>query len=58
MMDHAVELITSRPERPQSVTVNAARGAIPAYERLGFIVVEPEQTKNGIIFTPMARELA
>ena len=37
------------------ITVNSSRYAVPVYESLGFSAVGPEQTVNGITFTPMSR---
>ncbi len=40
-----------------AVTVNSSRYAVPVYRALGFSPAGPEQTLNGIIFTPMRRAL-
>lgn len=34
-------------------TVNSAIGAVPVYERFGFVAVGPKVEKNGIAFVPM-----
>ncbi len=34
-------------------TVNSALGAVPVYERFGFVAVGPKVEKNGIAFVPM-----
>ena len=35
------------------ITVNSSPYGLPFYQHFGFIPTEPEQTKNGFIFTPM-----
>ncbi len=39
------------------LTVNSSPYAIPIYQKLGFATIGPEQTLNGIRFTPMKRAL-
>ncbi len=53
-------LAVARPARPdlERVTVNSSRFGVPVYERLGFRQTGPERTVNGIVFIPMAHELA
>lgn len=41
----------------EAVTVNAAPCGVPAYERMGFEAVAPEQVQDGMRFTPMARRI-
>ncbi len=41
----------------QELTVNSSPYAVPVYQKLGFAPTGPQQTKNGIRFTPMARTL-
>jgi len=43
---------------PNVITVNSSPYALEAYRRLGFIETKPEQTENGIRFTPMKWEKA
>ena len=38
-----------------TLTVNASPYAVPVYRRLGFTETDPEQTVNGLRFTPMER---
>jgi GNAT superfamily N-acetyltransferase len=42
---------------PKFMTVNSSPNAVPAYERMGFLPVGPEQTINGIRFVPMTLAL-
>jgi GNAT superfamily N-acetyltransferase len=42
---------------PKLMTVNSSPNAVPAYERMGFLPVGPEQTINGIRFVPMTLAL-
>ncbi len=37
-----------------TLTVFASPNAVPAYERFGFHVTQPEQVRNGIRYVPMA----
>ena len=39
-----------------SITVNACPYGVPIYTRLGFVPTGVQQSKNGIIFTPMKFE--
>ena len=43
--------------RQGTVTVNSSPYAVEAYHRLGFRDTAPQQTVNGITFTPMIREV-
>ena len=40
--------------RTDNMTVNSSPYAIPVYQKFGFIPTAPEQTVNGLRFTPMA----
>ena len=40
--------------RTEKMTVNSSPFAVPVYQRLGFTATAPEQTVNGLRFTPMA----
>ena len=40
------------------LTVNSSPYAVPIYQKLGFVPTGPEQTLNGIRFTPMQRQLS
>ncbi len=44
-----------RAARPglTGLTVNASPNSVGAYQKTGFVAVEPEQEKNGIRFVPM-----
>jgi predicted GNAT family N-acyltransferase len=46
-------------QRPDlnALTVSASPNAAPAYERFGFRVTQPEQTRNGIRYVPMAMDV-
>lgn len=44
-------------EQTGAVTVNSSPYAVEAYHRLGFRDTAPQQTVNGITFTPMIREV-
>ena len=44
-------------EQTGAVTVNSSPYAVEAYHRLGFRDTAPQQTVNGITFTPMIRDL-
>ena len=44
-------------EQTGAVTVNSSPYAVEAYRRLGFRDTAPQQTVNGITFTPMIREV-
>lgn len=37
------------------ITVNSSKYAVPIYEKLGFEIIEEEQKKDGILFTPMRK---
>jgi GNAT superfamily N-acetyltransferase len=43
---------------PGRITVNASGFAVPAYVRLGFVQLGPPETRDGILTTPMAFDLA
>jgi GNAT superfamily N-acetyltransferase len=45
--------LASRPDLAK-ITVHSSPNAVEAYQRLGFLVEEPEQTMDGIRFVPMA----
>ena len=49
----AVARLARSGEAPSEMSVNASRFSIPVYRRLGFEIVGPEQTVDGITFTPM-----
>jgi GNAT superfamily N-acetyltransferase len=42
--------------KPTEITVNSSPYAIVIYQKLGFTKTKPEQTENGIRFTPMKKE--
>lgn len=37
------------------LTVNSSRYAVPIYEKFGFVKIDTEQTKDGLVFTPMKK---
>jgi GNAT superfamily N-acetyltransferase len=39
-----------------TLTVNSTPGAVDAYRRLGFVVVEPTREEHGLRFVPMRRD--
>jgi predicted GNAT family N-acyltransferase len=49
-----VEDVHRRHPRAQSVTLNAASGALVAYLRMGFVPVGPRWLWRGIIAQPMS----
>ena len=53
-------LAVCRENRPDlsRVTVHSSRYAVPVYEKFGFRSEGPEQTVNGILYFPMAFEVA
>ena len=53
-------LSAARPAIPdlERVTVNSSRFGVPIYERLGFCQTGPGRSVNGIVFIPMAHQLA
>jgi ribosomal protein S18 acetylase RimI-like enzyme len=54
----ALERISGDSPELDAITVNASRYAVPVYERFGFHATGTEQTVNGMIFVPMAAEIA
>ena len=50
------EIRNSRPEVP-AVTVNSSPYAVGFYEAVGFEALGPEETRDGIRYTPMRRSL-
>ena len=42
-----------RAGNPGRFTVNSSLGAMPVYERFGFVSSEPTVAKHGIAFQPM-----
>jgi GNAT superfamily N-acetyltransferase len=57
LLGKAVE--TCRTNKPDlcEIDVNSSPNAVPAYERLGFRQLGPEQIENGIRFVPMVMKL-
>ena len=47
-----------RRKKFAQVTVNSSPYAVQAYQRMGFVPLQPEQCINGIRFIPMALSLA
>ncbi len=54
LVRRALEVCTGSLVDLKTVTVNSSPNAVPAYQRLGFQLLGPEQTVNGIRFVPMA----
>ncbi len=50
-------LLLFRDKNFSQITVNSSPYAVPAYQRMGFAVTQPEQDVNGIRFTPMVLSL-
>lgn len=48
--------LQQRPDL-KALTVFASPNAVPAYERFGFHVTQPEQTRNGIRYVPMSLDV-
>lgn len=42
---------------PGAFTVNSSKYAVPVYERFGFVVAGPVQTRNGVLYVPMKMTL-
>jgi len=57
LLDRAVETCRTRRPDLREVDVNSSPNAVPAYERLGFRQLRPEQIENGIRFVPMVMKL-
>ena len=56
LMDEAVRCVCQFTDS-QQMTVNSSPYAVDIYQKLGFTPTGPEQTLNGIRFTPMQRNL-
>lgn len=57
MLSRVVDTCTYAQPEIEAITVHASPNAIRIYERLGFEATGPEQTVNGIRFTPMVMHL-
>lgn len=57
LMEETVRCVRKLTAADQ-LTVNSSPYAVPVYQKLGFTPAGPEQTVNGIRFTPMVRPLA
>jgi len=57
LINRAVEECRRRKPEIKRITVNSSPFAAPVYSRMGFKATGPLQTKNGITFAPMARDL-
>jgi GNAT superfamily N-acetyltransferase len=57
LLDAAIQRLRELTPDVKELTVNSSRCAVPAYTRLGFRIVEPEQKVWGYRITKMAREL-
>lgn len=42
---------------PGAFTVNSSKYAVPVYERFGFVVAGPVQSRSGVLFVPMKMTL-
>jgi GNAT superfamily N-acetyltransferase len=58
LVDRAIATCLAADPNVASMTVNASPNSIGAYERYGFAAMGPEQTVNGIRFTPMSISIA
>lgn len=58
LLDHGLAAARLRQPELERVTVNSTRYGVPAYEKLGFRQTGPEREINGIVFIPMAMQLA
>ena len=54
LIEAAVSECLKTNPKLEIMTVNSSPNATPAYSRLGFEPTDSQQTKNGIVFTPMA----
>jgi GNAT superfamily N-acetyltransferase len=54
LVSRAIEACRGANPGLSTLTVHASPNSVQAYERLGFVRVEPEQERNGIKFVPMA----
>lgn len=57
LFKEAMKQIAKRNQNIEELTVNSSLNAVPAYERLGFVVQGGEQCLNGIKFVPMKLSL-
>ena len=57
LFNEAMTQIKKRNSNIEELTVNSSLNAVPAYERLGFIIQNGEQCFNGISFVPMKLSL-
>jgi GNAT superfamily N-acetyltransferase len=55
LLEGAIQRLAGPGAELSNIEVNSSRYAIPIYRRLGFEISGPEQTVNGITFTPMRR---
>jgi GNAT superfamily N-acetyltransferase len=58
LLTRALELSCSQGHQVRKVTVNSSPYAVPVYQRLGFCALGPEQSKSGMLFTPMSLTVA
>ena len=57
LVKRGLELCRQHKPDLKQLTVYASPNAVPAYERFGFHTTQPEQTRNGIRFVPMALDV-
>lgn len=57
LVQRALEMCLQHKPDLKTFTVFASPNAVPAYERFGFHVTQPEQTRNGIRYVPMALDV-
>lgn len=56
LIEYTSEYVATRQvERKFVLSVNAAPGAIPFYEKTGFFKIQEMETKNGITYLPMQK---
>lgn len=58
LVQRALEMCLQHKPALKTFTVLASPNAVPAYERFGFCITEPEQMRNGIRYVPMAMEIS
>ncbi len=57
LLKHAVNLSSKNNINLKKITVNSSPNSVAAYDKMGFIATDVEQTVNGIRFTPMEMKL-
>ena len=55
LLDAALEILNSESPHATTVTVNSSPFAVEPYEKMGFAVSGPRQSKGGVISIPMTK---